>query len=70
MIPSAPRKVSCSECKKPISGARTVIAGRWFCADCTYKHDYPDKQIPEPVKLKAAKKQSETLFPLPPKERE
>lgn len=68
MIQSAPRKIVCSECKKPISGARTVIEGRWFCSDCTYKYDHPGKEIPEPVNTRAAKKQNETLFPLPKKE--
>jgi ribosomal protein L37AE/L43A len=70
LIPSTPKKIVCAECKKPISGARTVIKGMWHCSGCTYKHDYPDREISEPVKIGATKKQAETLFPLPPKERE
>jgi ribosomal protein L37AE/L43A len=40
-------KIVCVMCKKPISGARTVINGQWHCADCTYRIDFPDVEIPE-----------------------
>lgn len=69
MLIPAPRKVICAKCKNPISGARTVINEMWHCADCTYKHDHPDKEIPEPVKTPRPVKQKETLFPVPAKER-
>ena len=64
------KKLACWVCKKPISGARTVIDGMWHCADCTYRHDHPGKEIPEPVKPWRPAKQKETLFPLPEKVRE
>ena len=58
-----PKKVQCSQCKKPISGARTVINEMWFCPDCTYLHDHPGKEIPLAVKPPRPKKQKETLVP-------
>lgn len=60
-------KITCWSCKKPISGARTVIAGQWHCGDCTYKHDNPGVEIAESKRLRPLKIQDETLFPLPEK---
>lgn len=57
-----PSKLSCFVCKQPISGGRTVIDGFWHCSDCTYKHDHPDKPIPEPTKPKAYRKTDARLF--------
>lgn len=56
------QKIVCSACKKPISGARTVINGMWHCSDCTYRHDYPDAVIPEPTPVRRIPKQTETIF--------
>ncbi len=58
------KKLSCWGCGKEISGPRTVIEGKWHCADCTYIHDHPDQSIPV-IKRTRAAKQKETLFPLP-----
>lgn len=68
-VPQTPRKLVCSQCEKPIAGAKTVIEGMWFCPDCTYRYDNPGKEIPLAVKPGRPKKQAETLFPLPPKGR-
>lgn len=68
MIAKTPKLV-CWSCRKQITGARTVINEMWYCAD-TYRHDHPDKTIPEVVRPKTKKRQHETLFPLPPKERD
>lgn len=42
-------KLSCYRCKKPISGARTVIevdgAPRYHCGDCTYLISHPDAEV-------------------------
>lgn len=62
---SAQTKLSCWVCKKPISGARTVIEGKWHCGDCTYLHDHPEVVVPPPVVRRRIPKQKETLFPLP-----
>lgn len=62
-------KIVCSRCKKPITGARTVIEEMWWCPDCTYLYDHPGKEVPLSVKQPRQKKQMETLFPIPPKER-
>ena len=59
-------KISCWGCGKPISGSRTVIEGKWYCADCTYAHDHPELENIPRVKRARAVKQEETLFPLPP----
>ena len=63
-ISHVPKKLVCSQCKKPISGAKTVIDEMWYCSDCTYLHDNPGKQLPPAVKTGKAKKQKETLFPV------
>lgn len=57
LVPQQPKKekIFCYVCQKPIQGARTVIEGKWHCADCTYKHDHPDKEVPEKVKRTRAK---------------
>lgn len=65
-----PKKPVCAACKKPITGARTVIDEMWHCADCTYLHDNPGKELPPAVRPARPKKQTETLFPLPAKGRE
>lgn len=62
-IPQTPKKVVCSVCKKPLTGAKTVINEMWHCPDCTYLHDHPDKKVPLAVKPGRPKKQKETLFP-------
>lgn len=64
-----PKRIVCAVCKKPITGAKTVIEGMWFCPDCTYLHDNLGKEIPLAVKPGRPKKQKETLFPLPEKGR-
>lgn len=61
--------IVCWVCKEPITGARNVIDGFWYCGPCTYKHDYPDKVVKKPVKPPVLKKQKETLFVPPPKAR-
>lgn len=62
-------KLICSRCKRtiPSTGARAVIEGSFVCARCTYEHDYPDREVVEPVRHRAKPLQKETLFPLPPK---
>ncbi len=67
MLGAKNSKITCWVCKKPISGARTVIEGMWHCGDCTYKYDYPGKQVEETKAQRALRLQDETLFPLPPK---
>ena len=63
-----PRAATCAGCGKSLAtGAKTVIDSWWYCAECTYKHDYPNadaspQQRPKPLPL-----QEETLFPLPTK---
>jgi ribosomal protein L37AE/L43A len=49
MLIQQPKKVICARCKQPITGGRTVIDEMWHCSDCTYLHDHPDKEVPEPV---------------------
>ena len=57
----------CADCKKPITGAKTVIHEMWHCARCTYIHDYPNKEIVERKRIRARPAQTETLFEPPPK---
>ena len=66
MLQPKREKIICFRCKKPITGARTVINEQWHCADCTYLIDHPNAVIPERPKRTRVKKQEETLFPLPP----
>lgn len=61
-----PKKAVCASCKKPISGARTVIEGMWFCPDCTYLHDNPDKVVAS-QKPRKEKVTPMKLFDIPPK---
>ncbi len=68
MPPSKKEKIICFACKKPISGARTVIEAQWHCGDCTYLLDHPEAEIKPPRRTRV-RKQDETLFPLPPPER-
>ena len=63
-----PKIPKCHMCGASLSGARTIINGRWTCPTCTYKHDYPDKEVPESLKRESRRReppQEETLFPLP-----
>jgi hypothetical protein len=63
-----PKKTNiiCSQCKKPITGARTVIEEKWFCGDCTYKHDMPHVEIKEPERKRPPKLQHPELFDTKP----
>lgn len=59
-------KLTCWVCEKPISGAKTVIEGKYHCPDCTYLHDNPDAVVPEPRKQARVRLQAERLFEPPP----
>jgi len=61
------KKIICCVCKKPISGGRAVVEGRWHCGDCIYKYDHPGTQVEGTKAQRALPLQDETLFPLPPK---
>ncbi len=60
------KRLTCARCKKPISGARTVIDGVFCCARCTYEHDLGREATP-PTRHRAPPLQKETLFTPPPK---
>ncbi len=59
--------LTCSRCKKPITGAKAVIDGQYVCPRCTYINDYPDKEVVEAKRPRAKTLQKETLFEPPPK---
>ena len=54
----------CADCGVPVSGARTFIARRWRCPDCTYQYEYGEA-VRKPLERgtrRAAQEQG--LFPL------
>jgi hypothetical protein len=76
MIQDKKVSLTCAGCKKKIHAGRahTVIDGRYHCADCTYKHDYPDRgDLGGVARRRRLPLQAETLFepprPIPPSTR-
>ena len=57
-------KIVCFSCKKPIHGARTVINEQWHCATCTYRIEFPDKELPKPKSRRVGPKEpgNQALF--------
>jgi hypothetical protein len=62
MLTPKKTELICHVCKKPITGARTVINERWTCGPCTYKHDYPDREIVEVKRTRAKPYDGPSLF--------
>lgn len=60
-----PRAPMCPCGQSLATGAKTFWDGAWRCERCTYKRDYPNAEILQAPRRRAAPLQEETLFRLP-----
>ena len=62
------RAASCPCGRSLATGAKTFWDGAWRCEECTYKRDYPDREVAaEPKRKKSVPLQEEKLFEIAPR---
>lgn len=62
-----PKTPNCPCGRSLATGPKAFYDGTWHCEECTYKHDYPEKEVVSEPRRRALPLQEEKLFEISPR---